>query len=218
MDQPSRITPQKLQPLLGRHLAMYRTKPPVYQSVMLNSLLDVWAGHHEHLLDVGGGTGVIAQAMSELFPVTRVQAVDLADRFCSTLSVQTRQYDGRTLPLGDGECDAAALNNVLHHVPVAERLPLLREIRRVVDGPLYIKDHVSCGRVDDWRLTLMDAIGNIPFGGMLWAQYLTGAEWEELAMTAGYRIGASVGGIYRSGAYALMFPNRLEVTFRFDPL
>ena len=219
MDQAmARITPSVLQPILGRHLAMYRTKSPGYQSVMLNSLLDVWVGHHDHLLDVGGGTGVIAQAMAELFPVGRVQAVDLVDRFCPTLSVETRQYDGRHLPFGNGECDAATLNNVLHHVPVKERVGLLREIRRVVDGPLYIKDHVSNGRLDDWRLTAMDAIGNIPFGGMLWAQYLRRREWEELAASSKYRIAASTGGTYRTGLHALIFPNRLEITLRFDPV
>lgn len=213
-----RITPSVLQPILGRHLAMYRTRLPVYQSVMLNSLLDVWAEHHERLLDVGGGTGVIAQAMAELFPVGRVRAVDLVDRFCPTLSVETRRYDGRHLPFADGECDAATLNNVLHHVPVDERIALMREIRRVVDGPLYIKDHVSTGRFDDWRLVAMDAIGNIPFGGMLRAQYLSGRDWQELAASSGYRIAASAGGIYRTGLYALIFPNRLEITLRLDPL
>lgn len=213
-----RITPAVLQPILGRHLAMYRSKVPGYQSVMLNSLLDVWAGHHERLLDVGGGTGVIAQAMAELFPVGRVQAVDLVDRFCPTLSVETRQYDGRHLPFADGACDAATLNNVLHHVPVDERVGLMREIRRVVDGPVYIKDHVSTGRIDDWRLTAMDAIGNIPFGGMLWARYLSGRDWQELAASSGYRIAASTTGAYRTGLYALIFPNRLEITLRLDPL
>lgn len=212
------ITPAILQPILGRHLAMYRAKMPGYQSVMLNSLLDVWAGPHERLLDVGGGTGVVAQAMAELLPVGRVQAVDLVDRFCPTLSVETRQFDGRHLPFADGAFDAATLNNVMHHVPVGDRIGLLREIRRVVDGPLYIKDHVSTGRIDDWRLTAMDAIGNIPFGGMLWARYLSRREWEDLAAASGYRIAASTGGTYRAGLYHLIFPNRLEITLRLDPL
>ena len=213
-----RIEPLTLQQILSRHLAMYRRKVPIYQAVMLESLRELWNGRHRRLLDVGGGTGVIAQAMSELFPVDEVQAVDLVDRFCPTLDVATRQYDGKTLPFGAATFDAATLNNVMHHVPIAARADLLREIRRVVAGPLYIKDHESRGRLDDLRLTAMDAIGNIPFGGMVTADYLTRAEWEQVAAESGYRITARAAPAnYRSGLYAMAFPNRLEVTMRFDP-
>lgn len=211
------IDPQGLQDILSRHLAMYRTKVPSYQATMLNSLGAVWKKRHTRLLDVGGGTGVIAQAMAELLPVDEVLTVDMVDRFCSSLSVTTQQYDGTTLPFADNSFEAATLNNVLHHVPVAARTGLLREIRRVVEGPLYIKDHESCGVVDNLRLTAMDAIGNIPFGGMLWARYLDRAQWEQLASDSGYRITLRAAPLrYRKGAYALIFPNRLETTMRLE--
>lgn len=212
------IDPRLLQGILSRHLAMYRNKVPTYQAVMLDSLGELWDEHHRKLLDVGGGTGVIAQAMAELFPVDEVQTVDMVDRFCSSLSVPTTRYDGKTLPFANHSFDAATLNNVVHHVPVEARAGLLREIRRVVDGPLYIKDHESRGALDNLRLTAMDAIGNIPFGGMIWARYLTRAEWEELATESGYRItrtGAPKQ--YRKGIYGMLFPNRLEVTMCFEP-
>lgn len=212
------IDPRLLQGILSRHLAMYRNKVPTYQAVMLDSLRELWDDHHRSLLDVGGGTGVIAQAMAELFPVDEVQTVDMVDRFCSSLSVPTRQYDGKTLPFADRTFDAATLNNVVHHVPVAARMALLREIRRVVDGPLYIKDHESRGMLDNLRLTAMDAIGNIPFGGMIWARYLTRAEWEGLAAESGYRIARRAAPKqYRKSIYRLLFPNRLEVAMRFEP-
>ncbi len=214
----TRIDALALQPLLGRHLAMYRTKVPYYQVTMLNTLLDVWAGPHSRILDVGGGTGVIAQAVKELFPVERVEAVDLVDRFCPGLSIPVGRFDGRTLPYADASFDAAMLNNVLHHVPVAERVDLLREIRRVVRGALYIKDHEQRGLADAARLAALDAIGNIPFGGMVWARYLTRAEWEALAAAAGYGIAARADGCYRSGIFAALFPNRLETTMRLEPI
>jgi SAM-dependent methyltransferase len=197
---------------------MYRSKTPHYQAVMLNSLMQIWAGHHRRVLDVGGGTGVIAQAIAEFLPVSDVVSVDLVDRFCTTLSVQTQQYDGRTLPFASGDFDAATLNNVLHHVPTAARADLLREIRRTTRGPLYIKDHERRGVLDHWRLTVLDAIGNIPFGGMLWAHYLTRCEWENLAHETGYRIAERVSGGYRAAPYAWLFPDRLEITMRFDPI
>lgn len=207
----------ELQKILGRHLKMYRSRPPRYQAAMLGSLLGIWKEHHARLLDVGGGTGVIAQALAELFPVSHVQTVDMVDRFCSSLTVDVHKYDGRTLPFEDGSFDAATLNNVLHHVPVDARVDFLKEIRRVVCGPVYIKDHESFGVLDNLRLMLLDAIGNIPFGGMLWARYLSRVEWQELALAAGYRIAARVEGCYRTGIYGKIFPNRLETTMRFEP-
>lgn len=212
------IGSRSLQAIMSQHLPMYRRKAPFYQATMLHSLRELWIGEPRRLLDVGGGTGVIAQAMSELFPVGEVTAVDLVDRFCPSLSIEAVQYDGSNLPFADRSFDAATFNNVLHHVPVESRAALLREVRRVVDGPVYIKDHESRGRVDNLRLTAMDAIGNIPFGGMLWARYLTKAEWETLSAQTGYRIAARAEPAkYRGPIYAAFFPNRLEVTMRFEP-
>jgi SAM-dependent methyltransferase len=189
-DTTTPIDAAALQQILAPHLAMYRKKVPYYQATMLDSLRELWLTPHDRLLDVGAGTGVIAEAMSKLFPVRHVQAVDVVDRFCDSLSVASRAYDGQTLPFESGSFDAATLNNVMHHVPVPARVGLLREIRRVVNGPLYIKDHETRGRVDDLRLTALDAIGNIPFSGMVRARYLPRREWEALAAQAGYRIAA----------------------------
>jgi SAM-dependent methyltransferase len=220
-DRPAEhdaIDPRVLQPILAAHLALYRTKQPTYQADMLTSLRSLWLGRHERLLDVGAGTGVIAEAMAQLLPVREVQAIDMVDRFCPKLGVTCQTYDGQHIPFADGHFDAATLNNVLHHVPVAARVGLLAEIRRVTTGPLYIKDHEQRGLVDRWRLTTLDAIGNIPFGGMLWARYLTRAEWQELARASGWRIAASATPrAYRRGPMALVFPNRLEITLRLEP-
>jgi len=218
-DRPSKdaIDPRVLQALLAAHLAMVRAKLPTYQADMLTSLRSLWRGRHERLLDVGSGTGVIAEAMAQLLPVGEVQALDLVDRFCPTLAIACQTYDGQHIPFADGHFDAATLNNVLHHVPVEARAGLLSEIRRVTNGPLYVKDHEQQGMLDRWRLTALDAIGNIPFGGMLWARYLTRAEWEALVRKSGWRIAArATPRAYRRGPYALLFPNRLEITLRLE--
>lgn len=213
------LDPLDLQAILSRHLPIYRTKVPFYQAHMLDSLRELWIGPHQHMLDVGGGTGVIAEAIATLFPVAQVQAVDLVDRFCKTLSIETAQYDGLALPFADRSFEAATLNNVLHHVPFNERPNLLREIRRVVAGPLYIKDHASLGRIDDLRLTMLDAIGNVPFGGMIKAQYLSPDQWLDLADVSGWRIARTASQRrYRTGLMAGLFPNRLEIAMRFDPV
>jgi len=65
-------------------------------------------------------------------------------------------------------------------------------------------------------LTVLDFIGNIPFGGMVSADYLGDEEWRSLAAGAGYRIAETVEARYRGGPFALLFPNRLETTMRWE--
>lgn len=201
---------------LGCHSAMYRRKAPHYQTVMLNSVLALWQGPHDRLLDIGGGTGAIGQCMAELFPVGAVEAVDVVDRYFGDLSINTHIYDGQSLPFADRSFDAATVNNVIHHIPSQTRVPLLRDIRRVVAGPLYIKDHEARGMLDHARLTALDFIGNIPFGGMVRAEYLSMHDWWKLAVEAGYRVADMARSNYRGGAYAAIFPNRLELTMRWE--
>ena len=215
--QPVCIDIEQLQALLARHLPVYRRRIPHYQAHMLASLSEVWLDSATQLLDVGGGTGVMAEAMARFLPVDRVCSVDVADRFCQGLGVQTRTYDGTTLPFADASHDAATLNNVLHHVPVHARAGLLREIRRVVNGPLYVKDHVRVGWLDDLRLAALDTMGNLPFGGMWAASYLSADDWARLAASSGWRIAAWASPrSYRKGLAAAWAPNRLEVTFRLE--
>jgi SAM-dependent methyltransferase len=210
------ITPDAVAATLGRHFGLYRRRTPLYQTVMLRSLRELWRGQHDRLLDIGGGTGVIAQCIADLFPVGTVTSVDVEDRFCDGLTIASRVYDGKHLPFADGSQDAATINNVVHHVPIPVRVGLFRDIARVVDGPLYIKDHATRGRLDDVRLTALDMIGNIAFAGMVRADYLSMADWEDLAAASGYRIAAVHGDTYRHGLSARIFPNRLEITMRWE--
>jgi len=171
------------------------------------------------VLDVGGGTGVIAQAISDLFPVDHVVSVDVEDRFAPTLTVEHRTYDGRRLPFEDGAFDCIVFNNVIHHVLPDDRVPLLRECRRVAPrGAMFIKDHLAVSRLDHWRLTALDAIGNVPFHGMVKAEYLSPSQWAVLAADAGYAVTSRTSSIYRRGPFAAIFPNTLEVLMRWDSL
>ena len=219
MASPRPVDVSELQTLMARHLPHYRARPPRYQAEMLSSLLELGLAQATRLLDVGGGTGIIAEAMQSLMPGARIVSIDLVDRFCKGLSVETKQYDGRNIPFADEEFDAATFNNVMHHVPADARSFLLREVRRVVAGPVYIKDHLGGTAISNLKLTLLDAIGNIPFGGMIEASYLSQQDWEALAAASGYRIGAMAPERrYRRGVMKALFPNRLEVTLRLDPV
>ncbi|TXM65142.1 class I SAM-dependent methyltransferase [Methylobacterium sp. WL12] len=203
--------------ILRPHANLYRVVPPVYQTQLLASLAEVWDPRHRSLLDIGGGTGILAEAMRLVFKLDRVVSVDVEDRFAPGLGIAVATFDGRTLPFADASFDAVVLNNVLHHVARADRIPLLRECRRVSRNPVYIKDHLARGMLDRFRLALLDIMGNVPFAGMLRASYLTRSDWQDLAAALGLTIVAENTGRYRSGLFSQLFPNRLEVTIRWMP-
>jgi SAM-dependent methyltransferase len=210
---------QAVADVLAPHLPIYRVRKPVYQTVMLESLRQLWRPEFRRVLDVGGGTGVIAQAIKELFAVDRVLSVDVEDRFLDSLTIETLTYDGRQLPFEADQFDCVLFNNVLHHVRPDDRLPLLLDCRRVAaNGSLLIKDHLATSSIDHLRLGALDFIGNVPFSGMVKADYLERSDWDVLAQASGYEIETAPPARYRSPIFAAAFPNRLEITMRWRPV
>lgn len=213
------ITVDAVRRCLSAHVPLYAWRTPHYQHVVLSTLQRQWDPAHRSALDVGGGTGVMAQAVKTLFALARVASVDVENRFLASLDVETSVYDGAILPFADNSFDCILLFNVLHHVPVTGRATLLRECRRVAGrGPIYIKDHLSQGPVDDLRLAALDLLGNLPFSGMVRASYLREADWRDLAAHTGHQSAAPLSGPYRQGLAAVLFPNRLEVSMRWCPV
>jgi SAM-dependent methyltransferase len=212
---PADVSLAAVQALIARHIPLYRTHAPTYQTVLLQAFLSLWNPAHTRVLDVGGGTGIIAQAMKDLFGIAHVTSVDVEDRFLKSLDIETRVYDGTTLPFADASFDCVTFSNVLHHVPPPVRSALMQECARVTGaGPIYIKDHLAASHLDHARLFALDLMGNVPFGGMVKASYLTAEDWQRLAVAQGYRIDRQISGAYRSGIFQRLFPNRLEMTMR----
>jgi SAM-dependent methyltransferase len=213
------ITLDDVRRCMAPHLPIYSWHKPTYQHVALTALQRLWDPGHACALDVGGGTGVMAHTVKMLFGLQHIASVDVHDRFLPSLSIETAVYDGVSLPFAAGSFDCVLLFNVLHHVPPAARVPLLRECRRVAGrGPLYIKDHVSRGLTDDARLGILDLLGNAPFRGMVTASYLRESDWRDLAVQAGYEAGEQLVGAYRGGLMGALFPNRLEISMRWRPV
>lgn len=205
----------QVQAVMAAHIPLYRRHKPVYQTELMGSFAALWDPSHRRVLDVGGGTGIIAQLMVDLFGGIDITSVDVENRFLPTLTFERRVYDGVTMPFADGAFDCATMSNVMHHVPKDVRAPLMAEIARVTGGgPILIKDHLAASAIDHRRLYALDVMGNVPFGGMVKANYLTAAEWQALASGAGYTIERQISGTYRTGAFATAFPNRLEITMR----
>src|SRR6476620_5874651 len=90
-------------------IPLYRWRRPTYQAALFGSLGRVWNSKHKRVLDVGGGTGIVAQTIKDLFPVDRVVSVDIAHRYLQGLDIETATYDGRMLPFNDGEFDCVLL-------------------------------------------------------------------------------------------------------------
>ncbi len=203
---------------MSAHVRLYSWHKPVYQYVALTNLRQQWDTGHRTMLDVGGGTGIIAQTIKTLFGLDRVISIDVEDRFLPSLDIDTNTYDGEKLPFPDSSFDCVLLFNVLHHVPVESRARLIRECRRVAgNGPIYIKDHLSMGLRDDARLALLDLLGNVPFHGMVRARYLRKHDWSTLAHEAAYNSSEYLFGNYRTGAFEVAFPNRLEINMKWRP-
>jgi SAM-dependent methyltransferase len=200
---------------LTPHVGLYRWRAPIYQTALLRSLCKLWDTRHKTVLDVGGGNGLLAHALGRLFPVDRVVSIDISDRFLPGLDIETQTFDGGTLPFADASFDCLLLVNVLHHVPLAGRAALLRECGRVSkSGVVYIKDHLPLSGLDHLRLTGLDLIGNVPFGGMVAASYLVPEEWLQLAQESQFAIAAWNYETYRTGLMQYFFPNRLEVLMK----
>jgi SAM-dependent methyltransferase len=85
-------------------------------------------------LDVGCGIGLVDRHLSSAF---ELHGVDVSPAMVERARAANPQVEyavseERRLPHADGRFDLAFAVCVLHHVDVADRLPLLREMRRVV--------------------------------------------------------------------------------------
>lgn len=89
------------------------------------------------VLDLGCGTGKLTAHVLESLPCARVTAVDLSPAMVDTarerLGGRARIFcaDAERLPFAEGSFDAVLMNDVLHHLPGAERATF--EAWRVLD-------------------------------------------------------------------------------------
>lgn len=126
------------------------------------------ADRPRRMLDVGTGTGTMAFALKRLMPEAEVHGVDPGEHMLHIArmnGVRTGEvvhfHTGwaQDLPFDDGEFDAVACASVLRHVPAAERVVALNELRRVlrpggraliveVAPPAALARVVRCGGLD----------------------------------------------------------------------
>lgn len=101
------------------------------------------------VLDFGAGVGYSVPFFARHMPQARVTCLDVSQKSLD-LGAAThrgaadfRHFDGRRIPFADGTFDVALASCVFHHIPHAEHVALLAEIRRVLadDGMLLVFEH-----------------------------------------------------------------------------
>jgi len=116
-----------------------------FLSVAKKQMLSLVAGRGKtRVLDVG--CGICVQGALIAKRGISVTAVDVSEKlFPSPLSprlpptLRFFQADGRNLPFQNGEFDLALISMVLHEMDSADRIPVLREMKRVVmDGGILL--------------------------------------------------------------------------------
>lgn len=143
----------------------------------LASVLAELAPHQPiRVLDVGCGSGEVAQSLSELRPLAHLEGVDTLVRPRTLVPVTA--YDGQHLPFEDGSFDYAMLVDVLHHT--ADPAGILKECRRVARHGIWIKDHLAENLFDHGCLRFMDFMGNWGHGVVLPYNYLSRTQWARL--------------------------------------
>lgn len=101
------------------------------------------------ILDFGSGSGGSIEFFRRYFPAAELVCLDVSRR---SLALARRRagglgafvcFDGETLPFGDGRFDLVFTACVFHHIPADRHVPLLREIRRVLQpgGSLLLFEH-----------------------------------------------------------------------------
>ena len=126
------------------------------------------------VLDVGAGTGEMAQAVNDLHPELIFSGVDVYVRPKTFIPIV--EYDGKILPFADNFFDAVLIVDVLHHCQ--DPVSLLKKCVRVSKCFVIIKDHISENFFDENVLKFMDWIGNRAHGVDLPYNYLSSSEWD----------------------------------------
>jgi SAM-dependent methyltransferase len=126
------------------------------------------------VIDVGAGTGEMAQAIGRLRPKMKISGADVYIRPKTFIPVV--EYDGYKLPFDDTSFDAVITVDVLHHCkdPVA----VLKECARITKKWVVIKDHIANSTYDRKKLMFMDWVGNRAHGVVLHYNYLSSSEWN----------------------------------------
>lgn len=124
----------------------------IYQAILSCTFYDL------KILEIGAGPGAVACGFQQLGAA--VSAIDLQDgRIFTHPDIQFEQDDARQLQFEPDQFDTASLTSVLHHIPIKDTIPVLREAIRVVrpGGNLFIQEDIlATNPIHAWLVGLVD--------------------------------------------------------------
>lgn len=128
------------------------------------------------VLDIGCGSGDMAAAIMARRPDVTIDGVDVLLRPDTAIKVE--EYDGKTIPFGDGAYEVSMLVDVLHHTD--DPSAVMKEAARVASHGVLIKDHYRDSPVAGAILRFMDWVGNASYGVRLPYNYLSRRQWSTI--------------------------------------
>ncbi len=135
------------------------------------------------VLDVGCNDGTTSLMLLEKSPSLQLCGVDIqSNRACK---IPKQVYDGKYLPCESNSFDVVIALDVLHHTNHIEGL--LKEMARVAKNVVILKDHACGNYIEYLALSVLDYIGNEPYGIPCVYNYPSYARWDEYFSSAGLR-------------------------------
>lgn len=137
------------------------------------------------VLDVGSGNGKLAASVMKARSDVVITGVDTL--LWPEQEIATTKFNGRQLPMKDGEVDICMASDVLHHCE--DPMILLSEMVRVASVGIIVKDHIADGRFSRLLLCAMDWAGNRGYGVELVYNYWDWEMWESTFQQLGLELG-----------------------------
>jgi len=158
---------------------------PLHRSAVSGRRVKILSHHLSQLLprnenliglDVGCGSGELANNIQQLCPQVKMFGLDVSLRSDAIINITT--FDGNKLPFEDKSYDFTMLVDVLHHTDNPTKI--MQECCRVTRKFILLKDHICESGWDRIRLSFMDWIGNRAYDVYLPYNYLSKKDWEQL--------------------------------------
>lgn len=130
------------------------------------------------ILDVGCGDGLISFLIKNKRKKIKISGLEVLKR--SSCLIDTKIFDGKTIPLKDSSRDLILFIDVLHHTNNIESI--FKDSIRVTKKYVIVKDHIYQTQFDYIILKIMDWFGNRGHGVNLVYNYKKKKYWTNLSL------------------------------------
>ncbi|XP_059291250.1 trans-resveratrol di-O-methyltransferase-like [Lycium ferocissimum] len=147
----------------------------------------------DSLVDVGGGTGVIAKTILAAFPRLKCTVLDLPHVVANMPETENMKYVGGDMFQSIPSADAILFRHVMHNWSDEDCLKMLKRSREVIrdkedgsKGKVLIIDIVLNRNEEEADITEVKLIFDVLMMVLLTGRERTEKEWEKLFLEAGF--------------------------------